>query len=388
MSPRKHKHSRIDYRAKVGVIHVSQELVAYTSLDSQIAAQQTQLMRKAAELEELQSTLNDTLHKASQVSIWSPLTVVTLPQQLTRETNRVLQLESDLTSRSDDLRNEKIAAQNIGQALAAAQEKIRSKELETRDLEAHLQALSHTSDGHSSRSAKLEREKTMLEARVRELEGNLQHLSFPPTTPGRTKVARPRSSSVSNFRITGLEQELNDARASLSQKDAELRLSNEKLTQVQNELMKVSNERLAMEKKTVGQVADLQAVVEEKEDELRYLRQQEGDGSREEELMKRIEEDEAKIMALEKLLRNGQDAKQLEERLRSTEEKLKDEMKRVFEGEERHIELIREKEEALDELENARAEISRLNDTLTERETMLAAMELYVSLVLISFVHY
>lgn len=65
MCPKKHKHSRIDSRAKVGVIHVSQELVAYTSLDSQIAAQQTQLMRKAAELEELQATLNDALHKAS-----------------------------------------------------------------------------------------------------------------------------------------------------------------------------------------------------------------------------------------------------------------------------------------------------------------------------------
>jgi chromosome segregation ATPase len=279
------------------------------------------------------------------------------------------------------LRNEKIAAQNVGQALAAAQEKIKLKELETRDLEAHLQSLSHTSDGHNSRSTKLEREKSMLEARVRELEGNLRQLSCPPTMPGRTNVARPRSSSLSNFRITTLEQELNDARASLSQRDTELRLANEKLGQVQNELIKVSNERLAMEKRTSRQVTDLQASLEEKEEELQYVRQQEGDGGREEELLKRIEEDEAKIVTLEGLLQSGQDTKQLENRLRYSEEKLKEESKRLVESEERHIELIREKEDALDELEDARSDISKLSKTLAQRKihiNELTTMDGYV----------
>lgn len=72
-----------------------------SSKESQISAQQMKLMKQTAELDELQSTLNDALHK------------------LSRETNRVLQLESDLTHRSEELRNEKLVSQNAAQALAA-----------------------------------------------------------------------------------------------------------------------------------------------------------------------------------------------------------------------------------------------------------------------------
>ncbi|KAF9469811.1 hypothetical protein BDZ94DRAFT_30117 [Collybia nuda] len=344
----------------LGINDVSEETQAFkdrlSSKDSQIAAQQTQLMRKAAELEELRSTLNDALHK------------------LSHETNRVLQLENDLNSRSDDLRNEKVAVQNVGQALATAHETIKAKDLEARELEAHLQALSHSSDGHSARSAKLEREKSILEARVRELGANLEQLSCPSTTPRGTRATRPRSSSVSNFRITGLEQELNDARTTLSQRDDDLRLANEKLMQAQSDLFKASNERLATDKRLSKQIIELQATVEERDDELRYLRQQGSDESREGELLKRIEEDEAKIMALEKLLRSGQDDRALQDKLRWAEEKLKAEGKRISEVEERHIELIREREEALDELEHAHIEISRLNQSLAERENYIKTL--------------
>lgn len=82
--------------------------------------------------------------------------------------------------------------------------KVKDNSLETRDLQATLEKISHTSDEHKARGDRLEREKPMLNARAQELESQLrqtaQHL---PTTclqrqidmksPGRALLRSPTS---------------------------------------------------------------------------------------------------------------------------------------------------------------------------------------------------
>ena len=294
--------------------------------------------------------------------------------KLSSETERALQLETDVKQRSDDLRNERIALQNLQTALTTAHGKLKDNSLETRDLQATLEALSHTSDEHKARGNRLEREKSILDARVKELEIQLreapQHLQT--TTPNprgmSNGISRPRSSSLSSFKVTTLEHDLVEVRTSLAMKDTELRTVHQKLSQMQNDLIKVDNEKSAIERKLQGEVGELKVLLEEKEEELTYLKEQQGDMRREEELLRRIDEDAAKIEALEMMLRHAEDSKQLKEKLQRIEGQIWLERKHLAEVEERQIELVREKEEALDELEEARCDIVELEQKLRDRD--------------------
>lgn len=289
---------------------------------------------------------------------------------MSSETERALQLETDVKRRSEDLRNEQIALQNLQAALTAAHGKVKDNDLETRDLQATLEAISHTSDEHKARADRLEREKSMLDARVKEMESELreapQHL--PTTTPNRCGTPRRRSFSLSNFKITTLEQDLIEARTALATKDTELRTVHQKLSQVQDNLITVDNEKLAVERKLKAEVGELQAFLEEKEEELGYLKEQQGDIGREEDLLRRIDEDDAKIEALEMMLKGVEDSKQLKEKLQQVEDQVWRGREHIAELEDRQIELIREKEEALDELEEARCNIVDLEQKLRDRD--------------------
>lgn len=256
-------------------------------------------------------------------------------------------------------------------ALNAAHGKVKDKSLETRDLQATLEAISHTSDEHKARGDRLEREKSMLDARVKELESGLREAPqrLPTATPNQRGISRPRSSSLSNFRLTTLEQDLIEARASLATKDTELGTVHQKLSQAQNDLIAVENEKLAMERKFKAEVGELQAFLEEKEEEMVYLREQQGDTGREEDLLKRIDEDDAKIEALEMMLIGVEDSKQLKEKLQRIEGQVFRERKYIAELEDRQIEIVREKEEALDELEEARCNIVDLEQRLKDRDS-------------------
>ncbi|KDR85735.1 hypothetical protein GALMADRAFT_218825 [Galerina marginata CBS 339.88] len=347
----------------LGIDDVSEETRAFkdklASKDGHIAAQQDRIAKQAADLDELKERLNEALHK------------------LTAETKRALRLDADLQQRSEDLRNEKIASENAKAALVGAQEKNRSTALEMRQLESTLERISYTSDEHSSRSAKLEREKSILEARVRELESNLHEVTqpTPTTTPGRRAIARPRSSSLSNFRITTLEQDLLEVRGSLAKKETDLQAASQKLAQVQKDLIKADNEKSATEKKLTAEVEAFKASLLDKEEELAYLRGQQADGSREDELLRRIEEDDAKIAALELMMRGEPSSKELKEKLRRMESQLKEEQRRLAEGEQHRVELIREKEEALDELEDAHRGFQRLAQELQDRDARDQALK-------------
>lgn len=343
-------------------------------LDSQIAAQQDRIIKQTAEHGDLQERFNDAMHKVYHLSTLCPLEVVLhtnspAAKQLSAETQRALQLEAHLRQRTEDLRNEQIASENAKSALNASLEKNKACALELRQMETTLERISSTSDEHHARSLKLEREKASLELRVKELESGVNQRAIPThTTPGRRVSIRPRSSSLSNFKITTLEQELNDARSLLEKKDAELESAARKLSKLQDDALKGDNSRAATERNWVSEEATLKASLQEMDAELAYLREQQGDGSREEELLKRIEEDDAKISALELMLRGVDDVEAMQNDISRLEGQLKKEERRAALAEELQAELFKAREEALHELDDYRQELQYLLKEQNQRK--------------------
>lgn len=269
-------------------------------------------------------------------------------------------------------------SQNTASSLLAANEQIKTKELENKELLSNLDHLSRQSDGHAMRATKLEKEKNTLEERMKELEVNLRDLSSTPVSPParHRSLHRGRSSSLSNLKISTLEIELADVRAALAAKEGEVRVLSQK---VGNEAMKVENEKIALERAAQKQLDEMQALLEEREEELDFLRGGPGGGSeREEDLLRRIDEDGAKIDALELLLGDADDAKVLAEKLKVAEHRLQMEMQKAFECTSRQVELVQEKEEALDELEEVRERVVFLEQTVHVREAHIDALKRFV----------
>ncbi|KAJ4472596.1 hypothetical protein C8J55DRAFT_434732, partial [Lentinula edodes] len=106
----------------------------------------------------------------------------------------------------------------------------------------------------------------------------------------------------------------------------------------------------------------MENLLAEREEELRYLREQGGAGGleREEELIKRIDEDDAKIQTLERLIGDAHDLPLLREKLAKCEEKLRSEISRVSQLEGQNFELVQEKEKALNDLKEERGRITEL----------------------------
>lgn len=279
-----------------------------------------------------------------------------------------MQLEKDLKQRTDDYQSQCVSSKNIELAVTSARDAIKAKELEVKELQAYLDSVSRTSDENNVRTAKLEREKSTLEARVRELEAEQKKILPNPVALRRT-VSQPRSSSSPEDRIKFLEKELDDIRSKFLQTEASLLSTSQKLTQTHDDLIRNENEKAAVEKRTALQLNDLKASLEEKEAELQLIKKQTDDGSREEELIKRIEEDEVKITTLESILRETQDSHRSKAQMRDMETRLADEVKKVMERDERCIGLVREKEDALDQLAGSRKEIERLTRIVTGRVT-------------------
>ena len=252
---------------------------------------------------------------------------------------------------------------NVELAVTSSREAIKAKELEVKELQAFLDTASRTSDENNMRTAKLAREKSTLEARVRELEAERDKvLSNPPAQ--RRALSQPRSSSTLDDRIKFLEKELDDVRSTFLQTEASLRSTSQKLTRTQDDLIRNENEKAASEKRMTFQFNNLKASLEEKEAELQLIQKQAEDGSREDELIKRIEEDEAKITTLESILQETQDSHRSKAQM---EIRLADEVKKAMERDERCIGLVMEKADALDQLASARKEIERLTTIVAER---------------------
>lgn len=346
----------------IGADDVSEEIQTYcnklASKDSHIAAQQTQLLKQTEELDEIRASLHSALFK------------------LSTETDRALRLEADLSRCNDDLRNEKLASQNVASSLLAANEQIKAKELENKELLSNLEHISRQFDGHVIRTTKIEKEKNTLEARIKELEASLRELSSTPVSPARQRsLHRGRSSSLSNLKIYTLEIELADVKVALAAKEGEVRVLSQK---VGNEAMKAENEKIAMERAVQKQLDKMQVLLEERE-ELAFLRGGPSGGSEREDLLRRIDEDGPKIGALELLLGDAEDAKVLAEKLKTAEHRLQGEIQKAFECTSRQVQLVQEKEEALDELEETRERVAFLEQTVRVKEAHVDALKREVS---------
>lgn len=269
----------------------------------------------------------------------------------------------------EDLKTEQLSAHNNALAVENARKEIREKELENKELVAHLDTFSHQSNGNSTRIAQLEKEKTALTARVRELDANLRaaHSTPPPAMP-----EHRRSSSINNVRISTLEMELEDARGQAMAKDLEVRSLTEKW---RADSMRLEHEKVTMERELKTRVSELESELEDKEDDLEFLRDGAGSGDREAELMKRIDEDEARIQALEMLLSEADDSKSLKTTLKRVQQQVKAEQQKVFEAQSQQFELVREKEEALDDLDECREEIRTLQRTIEEKDTVIGSLK-------------
>jgi len=200
---------------------------------------------------------------------------------------------------------------------------------------------------------------------VKELQENLRTVSgqenvAPPGKKSGIPAPRARSSSVSNAKTISLENELSNCKSLLQQREGELKTKERKLQSLQSEIIKVENERIALQRRLEEELQDLQGQLEDKEDELHFLRETHAGGDREEELLKRIDEDEAKINALEMLADEAHEVGPLREKLRIAKEQLNERTRRLEDAEMRNVDLAQDKEGILDELEDAKERIQEL----------------------------
>jgi chromosome segregation ATPase len=283
-----------------------------------------------------------------------------------------------LSRSNEDLKQEQITAHNNNSALQSALDRYRSQELETRSLENHLDAISRQSDEYNAQTRALQQEKDSLKQRVQELEREREASNETQSFAPRRKSGIPtrnRSSSVSNAATIGagtLESELNGVKLALQQKMAEAQEKDHKLSSMQSQLILLGNEKVALEKRSSSQLSDLQSKVDDLQEEVEFLRATQDDGSREEELLKRIEEDDAKIEALEMLIRNSSDTKKVEAELRAARDQLKEEAQKLDDCEFRNIELINEKEEIQEEFDMTQKEVTLLKALIEDREMQIS----------------
>ena len=170
-------------------------------------------------------------------------------------------------------------------------------------------------------------------------------------TNGRTST----STVTTDPQFIWLQQENERLRNLSSKHEADTEAIERRVSQLQTEMTKMENEKVANERSWQTKVKELQDKVDDMGEELEYLRQQTGEGtvSREQQLMDRIDEDAAKM---EQLQRQVAQAQRMQSTLVQTEEKLRAETKRLEETEAMNLDLVGEKDTALGVLEVIRAE--------------------------------
>jgi DNA repair exonuclease SbcCD ATPase subunit len=269
-------------------------------------------------------------------------------------------LEEDIRRCTEECQNQKTARENVDLALNSVNEKLKASEKVSRDLQATMDLLVSRSEGDKTKSSQtqstLERENNKLLTRVRELESECRHLKVSTVSSKSSCVDPPQPSS--DPRTTWLEQENDRLRQLSTSHEESMKAASDRLTSLQASLAKAENEKVANERRMQTQLNDLEEKLEEREEELAYLRQQVGDDStaeREQQLMNRIDEDQAKIEQLVKLVDGSRKA---EEALIHLEAQLKVEIAKTSAIELRNAELMQEKEEVLSALAIAQKSLS------------------------------
>ena len=270
----------------------------------------------------------------------------------------------------DELARERLVRQNVETQLDAATSKVKADATSMRELQMAVEALSGKEAAANHVLSETQRKYTALELRARDLEANLQHVST--TSPHKS---RPRSSSVNDTRVSSLERELSDSKAALSKAQSDFAEVTMKLSHAEAGRIRAENELLAAEKRSKGEILRLQEALSEREEEINFLKlsQTEGLGEeRERELVARIEEEEAKVDALQRIVQGSRSAEQA---LQKSEKRLKAEVALVKGLEEKNSVLFREKVQALKALGSSQSQADELRKLLGEKDSRIHDME-------------
>lgn len=122
----------------------------------------------------------------------------------------------------------------------------------------------------------------------------------------------------------------------------------------------------------------LQDMLEEKTDlerELEFYRGSNGSSEREEQLLSRLEEEEAKVTLLEQQLAKASNTKELERNLAKLRDQLANQTSKREDAEFREVDLVAAREEALNELEDARVSIEELVQEVQEKDNQIRELE-------------
>ncbi|OSD03331.1 hypothetical protein PYCCODRAFT_263209 [Trametes coccinea BRFM310] len=297
--------------------------------------------------------------------------------KLRREADRAIQLDADLKHRNEELANERLTRQNAEVALNTAHRKLKDSEKVAAELQSTIESLSSHANSTSAGQSKLVEDYAALQTRVRALERELQSKAHAEELALRQSQSasarqRRRSSSESSFRLPALEKEVADLRATSSRQAEELHKANEQLTRARDSLVQLQNEKTAMEKRLRSELEEVRSTLDDREEDLRHLRDSRGGedmAAREAELLERLEEEEKRVAVLEgELARSSgsrkRDLSMLQDELERTTKLLEDANNKAAEAEERLAEMVREKEGALNERDRMEQEYGRLLDRL------------------------
>lgn len=307
--------------------------------------------------------------------------------QLHIEADRALRLDEELRGCKESLDREKVMRQNADLTVRSAAEREKQEELTRRELQQALESISSSDTASNAIISNLRNEKVALERRMRELEANLQQV-ITAATPKRK--GRTRSSSFSGVRITALERDLGDSQASMLELRAELGKAQEKLRRAEEDLCRVENDKTVLERRTSDDIKNMQGIIANKDEEIMRLSGGVDAGlaqEREEELIRRVEEEEAKVLALERLLSETRDLKAMESALQKAEKRLAVEMSKVKGVEEKNVGLNRDVKRARHELEETRSQAQALKTALDESTSLVDTLRAQERCAFMPFCH-
>jgi chromosome segregation ATPase len=291
------------------------------------------------------------------------------------EADRALRLDEELRGCRESLDKEKFMRQNADLALRSAAERGKEEEVTQRELQQALESMSSRDTACNAIISNLRNEKAALERRTQELEANLQQV-VSAATPKRK--GRTRSSSLSDVRITTLERDLGESQASVTEVRVELAKAQEKLRRMEEDLCRVENDRTVLERRTADEIKSLQREVASKDEEIMQLSGGQDAGLallREEELIRRVEEEEAKVLALERLLSETRNLKAMESALQKAEKRLAAETSKVRGLEEKNAAFTRDVKRVQDALEEARSQAQGFKAALDDCTSLVQASQ-------------
>ena len=247
---------------------------------------------------------------------------------------------------------------NAEVALTTAERKLKEAEQTARELQSNLDNLSSHANSTQEGRSKLERENANLHTRVRALERELQsktQAEGAALRQSQSESRHRRQPSDNISRIPALERDLAELRATSAQQASELQRTTDQLTRTREELVRVQNEKMATERRLQRQLADAQAALEEREEDLRMLKDAQGGEdavARESDLLERLEEEEQRVAALESELARSagsrkRDLNMLQSELDRTNRLLEVANERAAAAEDKLKELAGEREAAI-----------------------------------------